>query len=102
MDIEYAYDLPLDDARARLEALGEYLTNRHGLRVQWSGDQATVNGKYLVVKIEGEMKLTPGRVRFSGRDPGMLWRKKAKDYLHGKLATYLDPRTPVDELPRNK
>lgn len=102
MVFDYKYDLPVEDARARLEVLGEYLRNRHGIQVTWQGDTAAFNGKYMVVKIEGQMALKPGVVQVQGRDPGMLWRNKAKSYLQEKLAMYLDPSTPVDELPRTK
>ncbi len=102
MVFDYPHKLPVEDARARLEALSEYLTNRHGIQVTWDGDSARINGKYMVVKIEGEMTLTPTDVKVKGKDPGMLWRKKAKDYLHGKLAKYLDPNTALADLPRSR
>ena len=100
MDFEYPHALPLEDARARLEALGEYLGKRHGINVNWIGDTGSFAGKYLVVNIQGELKITDGKVLVSGRDPGMLWRKKARSYLQKKLAKYLDAETPVDSLPR--
>lgn len=100
-ELEHAHKLSQEDARARLHALGEYLSNKHGLAVRWVGeDEATITGKYLVVSIEGTVSLRGERVRFSGKDPGMLWRGKAKDYLQGKLAKYLDPATALDALPR--
>lgn len=100
MDFDYPHELPKDDAKARLEALGDYLGNRHGIRCTWSGDTGSFNGKYMVVRIQGELRLTDDRVQFSGKDPGMLWRKKATNYMQKKLATYLDPTTPLDSLPR--
>jgi hypothetical protein len=56
----------------------------------------------MVVSIEAQMLLGPGVVQVRGKDPGMLWRNKAKSYLQDKLATYLDARTPMEALPRNK
>ena len=100
-DLSVPHRLPSDDARERLRALGDYLGNKYGLSITWtSDDRATVSGSYLVVTIAGTMELGPAEVRFSGKDPGMLWRGKAKDYLTRKLQRYLDPATPVDELPR--
>ena len=93
--------LDLADARARLHALGDYLANKYGLTVTWTGDdEASVTGSYLVVTISGSLRLTPSAVTFSGKDPGMLWRGKARDYLQGKLDKYLNPSTKVDALPR--
>ena len=101
LSIVYPHTLSDADARERLRALGDYLANKHGLSVRWEGDdRALVSGKYLVVTIEGSMRVEPGKVTFEGKDPGMLWRGKAKDYLTAKLRKYLEPSTPVAELPR--
>jgi hypothetical protein len=102
MNLEYKYSFPLAEAKERCKALGEYLQNRHHIGVTWdpSGDRATIKGKYMVVTIEGSVVLKEGVVLFDGKDPGFLWRNKAKEYLLGKLQKYLDPKTPVDQLPR--
>ena len=100
-ELSCPHGLELADARARLRAMGDYLGNKYGLTITWtSDDEATVSGSYLVVTISGTLKLTPKAVTFSGKDPGMLWRGKAKDYLEGKLAKYLNPATALDALPR--
>ena len=45
------------DARARLHALADYLGNKYGLTIVWTGeDTATVSGSYLVVTISGTIK----------------------------------------------
>ena len=98
--LEYRFTMSKDDARARLHALGEYLHNKHGLSVSWSGDTAQVSGRYLVVAIEGALSVGDGVAKFNGKDPGFLWRGKAKEYLEHKLRTYLDPSRPLDQLPR--
>ena len=102
MEINYQHALPIGDARARLEVLGEYLHNRHGIKVTWNGDKARFAGKYLVVKIDGEMSVGPDKVLFVGEDPGFLWRKKASEYIEGKLKAYLDPKITLSQLPRDK
>ncbi len=101
MRFEYKHSLTIEDARERLKALGEYLSNRHGIQASWVDDD-TVRfcGKYMVVEVEGEMLNAPGAVRFEGKDPGFLFRKKATTYIQGKLERYLDPATPSDTLPR--
>jgi len=81
MEIDFPYALSDQDARSRLELLGAYLA------------------KYLVVKIDGELTLGNGHAQFKGEDPGFLWRNKAKDYIKGKLATYLDPAKTMAMLP---
>jgi hypothetical protein len=99
MKFDYPHTLTKEDARARLHKLGEYLMNRHGIQVSWAGDRGSFRGKYLVVHIEGELMLGEGVVHVTGKDPGFLWRSRAMDYLKRKLAAYLDPRSPVNELP---
>ena len=100
MEIDYRYALSDDDARSRLELLGQYLASKHGIQVTWVDKmRARFNGKYLVVKIDGELTLGNGRAQFRGEDPGFLWRNRAKDYIQGKLAKYLDPKAEVAQLP---
>ncbi len=100
-EIDYPHSLGQEAARERIGALGDYLANKHGLTVSWlDGDHATIRGKYLVVSIEGTVTVEADRVRFEGKDPGMLWRGKARDYLTAKLAKYLNSATSVADLPR--
>ena len=101
-ELERACDLAPADVRARLGALGEYLSNKYGLSVSWTSDnEAKISGKYLVVTIDGTLSVSARAPCASpGRTPGMLWRGKAKDYLGGKLDRYLAPSTPLDALPR--
>ncbi len=101
MEIDFKHELPIDDVRARLAVLGEYLHNRHGIKVTWAdADRARFAGKYLVVKIDGEMRIDAATVKFRGEDPGFLWRKKASEYIYGKLKAYLDPKTQLADLAR--
>src|SRR5664279_3432883 len=99
MEIDYKHELSEADARARLEALGDYLTNRHGIKVSWSDPQhARFAGRYLVVSIEGDLTMRDKLVQFRGKDPGFLWRKRATEYIHHKLTSYLDPKVAIADL----
>jgi hypothetical protein len=100
MEIDFRYALSDQDARSRLEILGQYLANKHGIKVTWvEPSRARFSGKYLVVKIDGELTLGNGHAQFRGEDPGFLWRSRAKDYIQGKLAKYLDPALNTADLP---
>jgi Putative polyhydroxyalkanoic acid system protein (PHA_gran_rgn) len=100
MEIDFQYTLSDEDARSRLEILGQYLINKHGIQVTWvERTRARFKGKYLVVKIDGELTVGNGRAQFRGEDPGFLWRNRAKDYIQGKLAKYLDPKAEPSQLP---
>ena len=100
MEIDFPYELSDQDARGRLEILTQYLANKHGIKVTWlDAAKARFSGKYLVVRIDGELTLGGGHARFRGEDPGFLWRGRAKEYIQGKLAKYLDPTCTPDKLP---
>ena len=100
MEIDFPYELSDQDARSRLDVLSKYLASKHGIQVTWPDPtKARFSGKYLVVRIEGELTLGNGRARFRGEDPGFLWRGRAKEYIQGKLAKYLDPKNAIDQLP---
>lgn len=102
MEIDFQYVLSDQDARSRLELLGQYLESRHGIKVTWVDEKrAKFSGKYLMVKIEGELAVGNNRAIFKGEDPGFLLRARAKDYIQGKLAKYLDPTIAAGELPTN-
>jgi hypothetical protein len=100
MEIDFQYALSDQDAKSRLEVLGKYLENKHGIRVTWQDEKkAKFSGKYLMVKIEGELNVGNSRAIFKGEDPGFLLRSRAKDYIQGKLAKYLDPKVAISDLP---
>lgn len=100
MEIDFQYVLSDQEARSRLELLGQYLVNKHGIKVTWQDEnKARFSGKYLLVKIEGELSVGNSRAQFKGEDPGFLLRSRAKDYIQSKLAKYLDPKIPIAELP---
>jgi hypothetical protein len=100
MEIDFRYALTDEDARSRLEILGKYLGNKHGIQVTWVDQKrARFSGKYLVVKIDGELTVGGGKAEFRGEDPGFLWRNRAKEYIQGKLAKYLDPQLTAADLP---
>lgn len=100
MEIDFPYALSDQDARTRLEILGKYLANKHGITVSWLDEgRAQFTGKYLVVRIHGELTLKNGKAQFRGEDPGFLWRSRAKDYIEKKLQKYLDPKAVPSELP---
>ena len=102
MKVDYPLgSMTREEAKQRLQALGDYLQSKHGIAVVWNGESATVKGKYLVVGIEGALKFEGQTAVFEGKDPGFLWRGKAKEYLHNKLQVYLDPKTKLEDLPRN-
>lgn len=101
MTFDHPHGLPIEDARARMQALTDYLTRRHGLQVSWVGDKGSVRGKVMgMVSIDGTFELRAKDVHVEAKDPGFLWRKKAVEYLQKKFGQYLDPSVPVEQLDR--
>jgi hypothetical protein len=101
VQIEHSHSLPHDEAKARARALAEYLSTRHGMQIDWKSDDAfSMRGKYMIVSIDVNVKVDADRVHVTGKDPGMLWRGKAKSYIEHKLSRYMDPSQPLEALPR--
>ena len=102
MEIDFRYALSDEDARARREVLGQYNRNNHRSQLtRVEPPRARFSGKYLVVKIDGELTVGSGMAQFRGEDPGFLWRNRAKDYIQSKLAKYLDPKLELAQLPKS-
>ena len=101
IDLEVPHEHDLEEARARMEALGDYFKNKANAVVTWNGDTARFVAKYMMINIDATIEIEDDRVFLEGPDPGRLLRKKAIGYLQGKLEKYLDPNTPVDKLPRS-
>ncbi len=101
MEIEHKHPFSHDEAKARARALADYLSARHGMRVEWtSEDGFRLQGKYMVVNIDATVKIDSDKVQVVGVDPGLLWRSQAKAYIARKLNQYLNPSEPLDALPR--
>jgi hypothetical protein len=102
MELSHNHRFDEKEARERIRALGDYMQNKHGMQVTWTSDDSVhLQGKYTVVSIDVHVTLSPGNVAAKGKDPGMMLRATAKRYVGGKLETYLDPNTPLDQLPRS-
>ncbi len=98
MKLERTYDLGDEDALARLHALTDYWSKKHGVAVRWSGSDVALEGKTLGVKFEGKVRVHGGRIT-ADVDAGFLAEKLGgRKYVESKLDDYLDPRTSLDAL----
>jgi Putative polyhydroxyalkanoic acid system protein (PHA_gran_rgn) len=101
LEIEHKHAFGHDEAKARARALAEYLQNKHGMQIDWSGDDAfRLRGKYTVVNIDASVKVLADKVHVTGPDPGLLLRSTAKAYIAKKLTQYMDPGAQLAGLPR--
>ncbi len=100
LHVEVPHSLSQAEALERLRALGDYFVNRHGMNMRWESETVGhLAGRYLLIHIEGRFSIEQTRVQLDGKDPGVLLRRKAIDYLTRKISTYLNPATPIDQLP---
>jgi len=68
--------------------------------VSWSGLSCSIAVRYLGLQVSGDARVDPHGVHIEAVDPGFLLRKRAADYLRRRFERYLDPATPLAELPR--
>jgi len=89
LKVEQNHSLSIEEARQRIGNFAELL-GKHGLTVTWTGEnEATVKGKYIIVEIDAVVKVSEKAVVIEGKDPGFLWRNKAKEFLSTQMAAYL-------------
>ncbi len=94
MEIDYPYSLSDQEAWSQLALLGGIPRRaRHGIKVTWvDATRARFSGKYLIVKIDGDLTLGNGHAQFKGEDRAFLWRNRAKG-LHPEQAGRNAPRS---------
>lgn len=102
LQLQVSHTVGRAEAIARAHALGEYFQNRHGMTMTWrSANVGHLEGTFLLIHIDSLFEVDEHEVRLDGKDPGFLLRGKALEYLERKIRTYLDPATPLAELPRS-
>jgi hypothetical protein len=92
MKLEVPHALAKDEARKRMEALLRYWTEKYGVQTTWSGDTATVSGKFVGMSLHANLVVDNAKVGGEASDPGLLFREKARKYLTRKFEDYLDPK----------
>lgn len=98
LTFEVPHALSKDEAKQRIEQLTQYWGSKYGVKSQWSGDQAQVNGKVMGVQIDAILRVHDNKVGGDATDPGMLLRGQAKKYLTHKFNAYLDPSRSLADL----
>ena len=90
--------LPLETAKARIDALLSYWNRKYGVTFSWDGVGATMKGKAMGVTIDGKLAVEANRIAGEAVDPGMLLRGQAQKYLTRKFSEYLDPQKTLEQL----
>jgi hypothetical protein len=98
MKFEVPHSLPKDEARKRVEQLLHYWGSKYGVKADWSGDGAKLNGKVMGINLDASFVITDKAVQGEGTDPGLLLRSQAKAYLQKKFGAVLDPSKSLDQV----
>jgi hypothetical protein len=102
MRFEKSHNFSRDEVMARMRLLGEYWTQKYGVRPRWDGDTMAVGGSIIGISFEATMAVGENKIECEGPDPPRLFRKKFEQYVVGylehKLGQYLDPKATPDEL----
>ncbi len=98
MKEDFYHPLRREDARARLQALGDYWGAHYNVQTEWSGYRAEIHGKVLGIRFNGVVSIEEDHVR--GELLSGFWgaRLGGRGYLLRKLRVYLDPSRSLEEL----
>ena len=91
MKFEVSHSLPKDEAKKRVEQLLQHWGTKYGVKSDWSGDGAKLNGKVMGINLDASFVITDKAIQGEGTDPGLLLRGQAKSYLQKKFGAVLDP-----------
>lgn len=93
-----AYAFDDEEALARLRALSDYWSAKHGVSTSWDGAVGRLAGKKMGVKYDATVKVGGGRVEIEV-DAGWLADKLgAPAYVERKVDDYLDPANSLESL----
>jgi Putative polyhydroxyalkanoic acid system protein (PHA_gran_rgn) len=98
MKFEVSHTLPKDEAKKRVEQLLHYWGTKYGVKSDWSGDGAKLNGKVMGINLDASFVITDKAIQGEGTDPGLLLRGQAKSYLQKKFGSVLDPSKSLADI----
>jgi len=98
MHFERTYDLDEEEALARLHALTDYWSRRHGINASWNGNEVSLSGKVKGVKFDGQVRVGGGRIAAEVHAGFLAEKLGGRQYIERKLADYLDTNHSLEEL----
>ena len=98
MEFERRYELAEEDALARLHALTDYWSAKHGLDIRWNGGDVALNGKVKGVRFDGTVRVGEGVIRARVKANFLAEKLGGRAYVSRKLDEYLDPSQSLEEL----
>ena len=102
MLMERPHGFSAEEALARIQALTTYWT-QYGVRAQWTGNTAFVDGKVKGVKFRGEIRVEAHSIVADIKAGFLAEKLGGKKYVERKINDYLDAANSLEELQaRNK
>ncbi len=98
LKFEVPSQVPMDEAKKRVEALLSYWKRKYGVQSSWDGHKAKMSGKAMGVSIDGALEVHGSKIAGEAADPGMLLRGQAQKYLTRKFGEYLNPGKTLEQL----
>lgn len=103
MKFEHAHSLGKDEARRRIEKLCDYWHTKYQVAVAWDGDSAKLNGTVAIagfkdITFDANLRVSERAVEAEGPDLSLLMRPVVTGYFKRKVAMYLDPSKPIDQI----
>lgn len=86
------HHLKQEDAVTRMAQLLDYWGSRFGVRNEWSGNRAFIEGQIMGIDFRARLDVGDRTVGGEFNDPGVLLRGSAEDYIRKKVQKYLHPQ----------
>lgn len=96
MSIPYTVDD--EEAVARLRALSDYWSAKHGVNSTWDGAVGRLAGKKMGVKYDGTVRIGDGSVAIEVEAGWLADKLGAPAYVERKVKDYLDPANTLESL----
>ncbi len=81
-----------DDALARLQALSDYWSAKHGVETRWEGPRGRLAGKKMGVSYDARVVVADGEVSIEVEAGWLADKLGAPAYVERKVRDYLDPQ----------
>ncbi len=95
---EQPYPFTDEEAVARLRALTDYWSAKHGVHTQWSEFSARLEGRKLGVKYKASVQLANGKLEAQVEVGFLAEKLGGPAYVRRKVADYLDPANSLESL----
>ena len=98
LTLDEPYDCADDVALARMHALADYWLAKYKIETRWTGTKASIRGKVLKVKFDGNIAVENGSVSAEVKAGFLAEKLGGKKYVQRKVREYLDPGVSLEEL----